>query len=179
MHRLSRAGASALVLALLLGACSSPSAPTSGPGATTLPPAATAAGGQPTSGAAAGEPCSFLTAEQVAAVVGTTPVEVAERAGRGDCDYWLDAAKTTKVNVGVTPGAAGLALFESTKALGETLPTPTIGDESYMLQLQGLGTLVMVRQGDAVAAIQVLTAREPAEESIMALALARAVVEGL
>lgn len=179
MHRSFRAGASALAFALLLGACSSPSTPTVGPGATNLPPAPTTVGGEPTAGApVAGEPCSFLTAEQVTVVVGTAPVEIAERAGRGDCDYWLDAAKTSKVNVGVATGADGLALFESSKALGEFLPVANLGDDAYMLVLEGLGTIVVAKQGDAVATVQLLNTMDSAEQAIRVINLARAVVEG-
>lgn len=175
---LARTTPLAAAIVLALAACSSPGAPTTGPGSTTVPPAATSAG-QPTTAAVAGEPCSFLTAEQVNAIVGTTPVEIKERAGRGDCDYWLDAAKTTKVNIGVTSGADGAALFESTKALGETLPVPNLGDGAYMLVLDGLGTLVVVKSGDSVAAVQLLNTQDSAEQAIRAISLARAVVEGL
>lgn len=175
---LARSAALAAALVLATAACSSPSAPTTGPGSTTVPPAATAAG-QPTTGAVAGEPCSFLTAEQVTAIVGTAPVEIKERAGRGDCDYWLDAAKTSKVNIGVSTGADGAALFESSKALGETLPVPNLGDDAYMLVLDGLGTLVVVKSGDSVAAVQLLTTQDSAEQAIRVINLARAVVEGL
>jgi hypothetical protein len=179
MNRFSRAGGSALALALLLGACSSPPSATSAPGSTTLPPAATAAAGEPTGAPVAGEPCSFLTAEQVTAIVGTAPVEIKERAGRGDCDYWLDAAKTAKINVGVTTGADGAALFESTKALGEFLPVPNLGDDAYMLVLDELGTIVVVKQGDSVVSVQLLNAMDSAEQAIRVINLARAVVEGL
>ena len=163
MNRLHRAGASALTLAVLLSACSSPPAATSGPGATTLPPAATTSGGGPTSAPVGGEPCSFLSAEQVTAIVGTAPVEIKARAGRGDCDYFLDAAKTTKVNIGVTPGADGLALFESTKALGEFLPVPNLGDDAYMLVLDELGTVVVAKKGDSVVSVQLLNTMDSAE----------------
>lgn len=179
MHRSSRAGAAALALALLLGACSSPPAATSGPGATTVPPAATAAGVDPTSGPVAGEPCSFLTAAQVTEIVGSAPVEIAERAGRGDCDYWLDAAKTQKINIGVTTGADGATLFESTKALGEFLPVPNLGDDAYMLVLDELGTIVVAKTGDKVVSVQLLNAMDSAEQAIRVINLARAVVEGL
>lgn len=170
-----------LALALIVAGCGSqPPAATTNPGATSQPPAATAAGGQPTTAPVAGEPCSFLTSEQVAAAVGTAPIEIKERAGRGDCDYWLDAAKTQKVNVGVTLGPDGQALFDSTKALGEPVAVPGLGDEAYSISLgTDLGTLVMVKQGDAVAAVQVLTTAEPAEQAILAIALARAVIANL
>lgn len=100
-----RAAVLALLATLAFAACSSPSAATKGPaGATTPAPVATSAGA-PTTGAVAGEPSSFLTAEAVGAIVGTTPVEVAERVGRGDCDYWLTPAKDSWVNIGVVTGA--------------------------------------------------------------------------
>jgi hypothetical protein len=170
-----------LALALIVTGCGSqPPGVTTNPGATTLPPAATTTGEQPTTGPVAGEPCSFLTSEQLAAVVGTAPIEIKERAGRGDCDYWLDAAKTSKVNIGVTMGPDGVTLFDSTKALGEPVAVPSLGDEAYSISLgTDLGTLVMVKQGDAVVAVQVLTTAEPAEQAIRAIALARAVLANL
>jgi hypothetical protein len=103
---------------------------------------------------------------------------VKERAGRGDCDYWLDAAKTTKVNIGVTSGPDGLALFESTKGLGDSQPA-SLGDEAYSSALGDLGTLVMVREGDAVVAVQVLTTGDAAAQLVAATALAQAVLAGL
>ena len=170
-----------LAVALTFAACGSqPPAATTNPGATNQPPAATTAGEQPTTAPVAGEPCSFLTSEQVAAVVGTAPVEIKERAGRGDCDYWLDAAKSSKINIGVTTGPDGVALFDSTKALGEPVAVASLGDEAYSISLgTDLGTLVMVKQGDAVVAVQVLTTAEPAEQAIRAIALARAVLTNL
>lgn len=75
----------ALAVLLIVAACSTP-AGTIGPGLTATAGAAATSGTTPTNGAAAGEPCSFLSAEAVGAAMGTTPVEVAERAGRGDCD---------------------------------------------------------------------------------------------
>ena len=176
-----RATAAVVATALLLAACSTPSTSTQAPGTTSptsAPPAATAAG-NPTTGAAAGEPCSFLTSAQVTEIVGTAPVEIAERAGRGDCDYWLDAAKTAKVNVGVTTGADGAALFESTKALGETLPVPNLGEDAYMLVLDGLGTIVVAKQGDSVVSVQLLNTMDSAEQAIRVINVARAVVQGL
>lgn len=172
------AGAAAFAAALVIAACSSPPSGTPTPGATTVPPAATAAGQQTTT-PVAGEPCSFLTAAEVGTIVGTVPVEVKERAGRGDCDYWLDVAKTTKVNIGVTPSPDGVALFESTKALGEPQTVPNLGDEAYSIALGDLGTLVMVREGDAVVAVQVLTAGDAAAQLVAATALAQAVLASL
>ena len=173
--------AAALAIALLIAACSAPSTGTPAPTSaspTAAPPAATAAG-NPTAGAAAGEPCSFLTSAQVTEIVGTAPVEIAERAGRGDCDYWLDAAKTAKVNVGVVTGPDGAALFESTKALGETLPVPNLGEDAYMLVLEGLGTIVVAKQGDSVVSVQLLNTMDSAEQAVRVINVARAVVEGL
>jgi hypothetical protein len=125
-----------------------------------------------------GEPCSFLTAEQIAVVVGTAPVEVKERAGRGDCDYFLTAAKDQKVNVGVTPGADGQAIFESTKDLGDPQPMD-LGDEAYSINLEEVGTIVLVVKGDAVVVVQVLTTGDVADQLAKATALAQAVIAGL
>ncbi len=36
--------------------------------------------------------------------MGTVPVEVAERIGRGDCDYWLNAAQATALAEAVIAG---------------------------------------------------------------------------
>ena len=175
---LAPTAALAVALAIALAACSDPNPATQKPASTGAPPAATSAG-QPTAGAAAGEPCSFLTAEQVTTIAGTAPVEIKERAGRGDCDYFLDAAKTSKVNVGVTSGADGAALFESTKALGEFLPVPNLGDDAYMLVLEGLGTIVVAKQGDSVVSVQLQNSMDSAEQAIRVINVARAVVEGL
>ena len=171
--------AAALALGLILGACSSGPAGqgSQGPGAGTPVPGATS--GNPLgSGPLAGEPCSFLTAAQVGAVIGTTPVEVQERPNRGDCDYWLTAAKDTKVNVGVTTGPDAAPLFENTKGLGQTAPV-SLGDEAYSMSLAELGTLVMVRKGDSVVAVQVLTKDDAAKQLVQATALAQAVLAAL
>ena len=115
--------------------------------------------------------------EQVAAVVGTAPIEIKERAGRGDCDYWLDAAKTSKVNIGVTTGAGrrrAVREHEGARRAGRG-GQPRRRGLSISLEAD-LGTLVMVKQGDAVAAVQVLTTAEPAEQAIQAIALAQAVL---
>lgn len=178
----NRAAALTVVLALALtaAACGSgPAAATAKPGNATQQPAATSAGEQPTTGPVAGEPCSFLTSAQVTEILGSAPVEIKERAGRGDCDYWLDAAKTAKVNVGVTKGPDGAALFESTKALGESVPVPNLGDDAYMLVLEGLGTLIMAKAGDSVVAVQLLNPMDSAEQAIRVINVARAVVQGL
>ena len=177
--RAAAPGVAFLLGAFVLAACSAPSTSTQAPAKTSGPPAATTAVADPTTGPVAGEPCSFLTAAQVTEIVGTAPVEIAERAGRGDCDYWLDAAKTAKVNVGVTTGADGAALFESSKALGEILPVPNLGDDAYMLVLDGLGTIVMAKAGDSVVSVQLLNAMDSAEQAIRVINVARAVVEGL
>lgn len=36
--------------------------------------------------------------------MGTVPVEVAERIGRSDCDYWLNAAQATALAEAVIAG---------------------------------------------------------------------------
>ena len=127
---------------------------------------------------AAGEPCSFLTAEEVGAIVGTTPVEVAERVGRGDCDYWLNAAKDAKVEIGVFTGPDNATLFESPRALGirsqsrtwATTPTrssaPTSGPSSWR------------SMGDATIVVQVFTA-DTASQLSQAIELAKAVIANL
>ena len=184
-HRVSRL-ALAATLVLAIAACGSPAVtnPPAGAtnppaGTTNPPPAATTTGVDPTRGPVAGEPCSFLTSEQAAAILGAAPVSIAERAGRGDCDYWLDAAQTRKANIGVYTGAEAVTLFEGNKMLGESAPVGDLGEEAYMLVLEGLGTIVMARQGDTVVAAQLLSNGEPSEEAIRAIALARTVVEGL
>ena len=90
---------------------------------------------------AAGEPCSFLTKEEVGAIVGTTPVEVAERVGRGDCDYWLTAAKDAKISIGVFSGPDDTTLFEGTKGIGDPQPVLNVGDDAYSISTGDLGTL--------------------------------------
>ena len=174
-----RAALAALAAALLIAACGSPAATNAPAGATNPPPAATTAGVQPTNGPVAGEPCSFLTSEEAAAVLGIAPVSIEERAGRGDCDYWLDAAKTSKANIGVFTGAEALTLFEGNKMLGESVPVPNLGEEAYMLVLGGLGTIVMAKRGDSVVAAQLLTTEDSAEQAIRAISLARVVIDGL
>ena len=175
-----RAALALAALATFAVAACGPAPATNPPGgATNPPPAATTSGAQPTSGPVAGEPCSFITAEAIAVILGTTPVSVEERVGRGDCDYWLDAAKTTKANIGVFTGTEATTLFEGNKALGESLPVGNMGEEGYMLVLDGLGTIVMARQGDSVVAVQLLSSLDSAEEAIRVINLARAVVEGL
>ena len=175
--QLTRTAPLAAAMVLALAACSSPSAPTTGPGSTTVPPAATGAG-QPTSAAVAGEPCSFLTSEQVTAIVGTAPVEIKERAGRGDCDYWLTAAKDAKISIGVFSGPDDTTLFEGTKAIGDPQPVLNVGDDAYSISTQDLGTIVVAKQGEATIIVQVLTA-DTADQLRQATELAKAVIANL
>ena len=90
----------ALLVAITFAGCSSPAA-TAGPGGATNPPPVATDAGQATGPLLAGEACSYLTAAEVGAIVGTVPVLVEERAGRGDCDYFLNAAGDAKVNIGL------------------------------------------------------------------------------
>ena len=170
-----RAAAGTIGALVLVAACSSP-AGSSGPVNTTgVTATATAVTTLPTGGAAAGAPCSFLTAAQVGTIVGTTPIEVAERPGRGDCDYWLTAAKDAKVNIGVFQGADALALFESTKGIGTPQPV-ALGDEAYSIYNASIGTLVVVKQGDRVITAQVFAGTDAAEQLRQATAIATAVL---
>ena len=179
-----RRSAAALATLLLLAACSAgPSSvgtPLASPSASTTTASAPAAGASApaASAAAAGEPCSFLTAQEVGAAVGTTPVEVAERVGRGDCDYWLTAAKDSKVNVGVFTGADNASLFEMTKAIGTPEPV-NLGDEAYSIYNESLGTLVVARKGDATVIVQVLAGTVAADQLRQGTALVEAVLAGL
>lgn len=166
----------ALIAILAFAACSSSSGPTQGPGATS--PAATTSGGEPTNPAVAGQPCSYLTAEEVGAVVGIVPVEVAERVGRGDCDYWLTSAQDEKVNIGVTTGPDAQSLFDVTKGMGDPQPV-SLGDEAYSIYNESIGTLVVVMKGDSVVAVQVATSADTAEQLAHATALADAIVATL
>jgi hypothetical protein len=140
-------------------------------------PAASAPAGS-TPAVAAGEPCSFLTAEEVGAIVGTTPVEVAERVGRGDCDYFLTAAKDAKVEIGVFTGPDNATLFESTKGIGDPEPVEGVGDDAYSIFNESIGTLVVAKQGDATIVVQVLTA-DTADQLSQATELAQAVIANL
>jgi hypothetical protein len=178
-----RASAAALATLLIVGACSS-STPSGGTPTAASPASAPAASasadapsGAPSSEAVAGEPCSFLTAEAVGAIVGTTPVEVAERIGRGDCDYWLTAAKDSKVNIGVFTGPDGASYFESTKGIGEP-EVVNVGDEAYSIVNESFGTVVVARKGDAVVAAQVF-AGAATDQLPQATALVEAVLAGL
>jgi hypothetical protein len=172
MPRFHRAGVPALLVMLAVAACSSPSAATQGPAGTNAAPTP---GGEQTSAPVAGEPCSFLTGAALGAIVGTAPVEVAERIGRGDCDYWLTAAKDSKVNIGVTTGPEAQSAFDSVKGIGEPQPV-SLGDEAYSIFNQSIGTLVVVRKGASTAIIQVLTSADPAVQLLQATALAQAVI---
>ena len=173
-----RAGAAALVAVLTLAACSAPTGGTQNPTVTGTPAPAATSGVAPTTGAAAGEPCSFLTAEQVGAIMGSTPVEVAERVGRGDCDYLLDAAGDAKVNIGVFTGAEAGTSFDGIRALG-TPEAVTLGDEAFSIYNESFGTVVAVRQGDSTAVAQVFAGVDPAEQLRQATALAKAIIAGL
>ncbi len=177
-----RTSAAALAVLLLLGACSSGTPGGGTPGAASASvPTASAPEASPSDPAAseavAGEPCSFLTAEAVGAIVGTTPVEVAERVGRGDCDYWLTAAKDTKVNIGVFTGPEGTSYFESTKGIGAP-EVVNVGDEAYSIVNESFGTVVVARKGDSVVAAQVF-AGAAADQLSQATALVEAVLARL
>lgn len=173
-----RSSAAALAAILLLAACqSSPSS--EGSQAASLPASDEAsAPAASTPAAAAGEPCSFLTAEEVGAIVGTTPVEVAERVGRGDCDYWLTAAKDAHVNIGVFTGPDNATLFEQTKGIGDPQPVEGVGDDAYSIFNESIGTLVVAKQGDATIIVQVLTA-DTADQLRQATELTEAVIANL
>jgi hypothetical protein len=177
MPRPSRALLPALIAMLAIAACS-PAATPPGTSGATPKPLPTSQDAPPTNVAAPGEPCSFLTAEQVGVIVGTTPVAVEERVGRGDCDYWLTAAKDAKVNIGVTTGPDAAGLFESTKGLGTPQPI-TLGDEAFSIFNESIGTLVVVRKGESVAVVQVFGGTDSAKQLTDATALAEAVVTGL
>ena len=170
-----RRAAVALATLALLGACSS--GPSSGG-----TPAASASGRAsapaPASAVAAGEPCSYLTAQEVGAILGATPVEVAERVGRGDCDYWLTLTRDGKVNIGVFTGPEAADYFESTKRIGTPEPV-NVGDEAYTVFNGSIGTLVVARKGDSVVAAQVYVGDVPADQLRQATALVEAVVARL
>jgi len=179
-----RTSAAALATLLLLGACSSSPSGAGTPAAQGSTAASTPAASAPAASAPAaseaalgGEPCSFLTAEQVGAIVGTTPVEVTDRIGRGDCDYWLTAAKDSKVNVGVFTGADATSYFEQTKGIG-TPEVVSVGDEAYSIFNESIGTVVVARKGDAVVAVQVFAGAAP-DQLRQATALVEAILAGL
>jgi hypothetical protein len=123
----------------------------------------------------AGEPCSYLTAEEVGAIVGTVPVRVEARATRGDCDYFLDAAGDAKVNIGLFEWAVdGETNFESAKAFGEPVAIE-LGDEAFAVHNEGTGTLVMVRAGDSLISVQAFNTGDLAAQLEQATRLAEAV----
>jgi hypothetical protein len=172
--------AAALAAILLLAACSS-SPSGDGSQAASEPAASEPAASAPaasTPPAAAGEPCSFLTAEEVGAIVGATPVEVAERVGRGDCDYWLSAAKDAKVNIGVFSGPDNATLFEQTKGIGDPEPVAGVGDDAYSIFNESIGTLVVAKQGDNTIIVQVFTT-DTADQLSQTTELAEAVIANL
>jgi hypothetical protein len=164
-----------LATVVLLVACSS--GPSSG-GPPAASSSAPATGAAPASAAAAGEPCSYLTAQDVGAILGATPVEVAERVGRGDCDYWLTLTRDGKVNIGVFTGNEAATYFESTKRIGTPEPL-NLGDEAYSIFNESIGTVVVARKGDAVVAAQVYVGDVPADQLRQATALVQAVLARL
>jgi hypothetical protein len=170
---------SALMAIVLLAACTT-NPTTNGSQAASVgasePGASAPAGSTPV--VAAGEPCSFLTADEVGAIVGTTPVSVDERVGRGDCDYFLTAAKDSKVEIGVFTGPDNASLFEQTKGIGDPQPVADVGDDAYSIATEDLGTLVVAKQGDATIVVQVLTA-DTADQLSQATDLAKAVIANL
>jgi hypothetical protein len=166
-----------VLAAIAFAGCSSPAA-TSAPGGTgagTNPPPAATQAGQATGPVLAGEPCSYLSAEEVGAIVGTVPVLVEERAGRGDCDYFLNAAKDAKVNIGLFEWAdGGESTFEGAKSFGDPVSID-IGDEAFGVYNEGTGTLVMVRAGDSLISVQAFNTGELAAQLQHATKLAEAV----
>jgi hypothetical protein len=117
------------------------------------------------------DPCSHLTAADVAAAYGSAPVEIAERAGRGDCDYWLTEARDAKVNLAVASGPDADAYAASIVALGDPVPAG-LGDESFSVFNEGFGTVLFVRVGSDLVAVQAFL-----PEAADQLPLARALVE--
>ena len=171
--------AAALAALLLLAACSAnPSADGSHAASQAASAPAASAPAASTPAVAAGEPCSFLTAEEVGAIFGTTPVEVAERVCRGDCDYFLTAAKDSWVQIGVFSGPDNTTLFESTKGVGDPQPVANVGDDAYSIFNESLGTLVVAKLGDATIIVQVLTA-DTADQLSQATELTKAVIANL
>jgi hypothetical protein len=165
--------AASLIATIAVAACSTP-ATTGGPGAATNPPPAATPAGQATGPVLAGEACSYFTAEEVGAIVGTVPVLVEERAGRGDCDYFLTAAKDAKVNVGFFEWAAeGESTFESTKSFGEPVEID-LGDEAYSVFNESIGTLVLVHAGDSLIVVQAFNTGDQAAQLQHATKLAEA-----
>ena len=163
-----------LLAAIAFAGCSSP-ATTGTPVPGTNPPPATTQAGEATGPLLAGEACSYLSAEEVGAIVGTVPVLVEERAGRGDCDYFLNAAEDAKVNIGLFEWAVdGETNFESAKAFGEPVAID-LGDEAFAVYNEGTGTLVMVRAGDSLISVQAFNTGDLAAQLEQATRLAEAV----
>lgn len=161
-----------LLAAIAVAACSSPAA-TGGPGATNQPPAATP-GGPATTPVLAGEACSYFTAEEVGAIVGTVPVKVEERAGRGDCDYFLNAAEDAKVNIGFVEWSnGGESTFESTKGFGDPVSID-LADEAYSVYNESIGTLVLAHAGDSLIVVQAFNTGDQAAQLDHAKKLAEA-----
>lgn len=75
-------------------------------------------------------------------------------------------------------GADAGTYFESIKALG-TPAAVGLGDEAFSIFNEGLGTVVVVRTSDSVAAIQVFAGTDPAEQLRQATALATGVIANL
>ena len=173
--RLHALRTAALLAGIALAGCSSPAA-TGGPGSTNTP-VGTSSGtpaGQASGPVLAGEACSYFTAEEVGAIVGTTPVTVEEREGRGDCDYFLKADESAKVNVGFFEWAAdGASVFESTKGFGDPV-TLDLGDDAYTLYNESIGTLALVRAGDSLIVIQAFNTGDQAAQLEHATNLAEA-----
>ena len=172
----SRLGAAVPVLAALavvaIAACSSPAGTPNGanPSSGTAPTTA----GQASGPVLAGEACSYFTADEVGAVVGTKPVEVKERAGRGDCDYFLRADQSAKVNVGFFEWAAdGQSVFETTKAFGDAASID-LGDEAFSIYNESIGTVVAVHAGDSVIVVQAFNTGDQAAQLEHAKKLAEA-----
>lgn len=173
MRTLFRPTALTTLTVLALAACSTPAA-TGGPnpGPTNQPAPTTA--GQATTPVLAGEPCSYFTAEEIGAIVGTVPVSVEERAGRGDCDYFLNAAEDAKVNVGFFEWVdGGETAFEGAKAFGEPVSID-LGDDAFSVYNESVGTLVMVRAGDSLIAVQAFNTGDQAAQLDHATKIAEA-----
>ena len=163
----------ALLAAIAVAGCSSPGA-TSGPNPpSTNAPAATAAG-QATGPVLAGEACSYFTAEEVGAIVGKVPVKVEERSGRGDCDYFLAADQSAKINIAFTDWALdGETTFEAAKGFGEPVAIE-LGDEAYSVFNESIGTLVLVHAGDSLIVVQAFNSGDQATQLQHATKLAEA-----
>jgi hypothetical protein len=169
--------------AIAFAGCSSPAttgAPGAGtPGAGTNPPPAATQAGEATGPLLAAEACSYLSAEEVGAIVGTVPVLVEERAGRGDCDYFLTAAEDAKVNIGLFDWAdGGESTFEGAKGFGDNVAID-LGDEAFGVYNEGTGTLVMVRAGDSLISVQAFNTGDLAAQLEQATRLAEAVYNKL